>query len=817
MLSLQALIVTFAALSAPAQDPAHIISFDRPADTFHQSAPLGNGRLGMMVFGGTQRSRIVLNEESMWSGSANDDNRPEAWRNLAPIRKLLIEGKNLEAEKLVNATFTCQGAGSGRARGANIPFGCYQTLGNLWLDFGPAKAPAKNYHRRLDLRTAVSECEYQLDGVTHRQQYFVSAPDQVSVIRLSAEGGKLNLSLGLDRPERFETNSKGDNELQMTGQLEDGRGGSTGVRYATRLRVLAPGAKITAEPKLLKVADAAEVLILLAAETDYQGNVPRDRKIADPAAETSQVLDAAAAKPFARLLADHIADYQSFYNRVSLTLGKEDAESIKGATLPTPARLARFRKTGDDPALAALVFNFGRYLLISSSRPGTLPANLQGIWAEEIQTPWNGDWHLDINVQMNYWPAETTALGDCHTPLLKFIESLQKPGRETAKAYYNADGWVAHVVTNAWGFTAPGESASWGATASGSAWLCDDLWEHYAFHGDREYLRWAYPILKGSAQFYLGMLIEEPKHGWLVTAPSNSPENSFVLPNGGVTHTCMGPTMDMQILRSLFGNTIRAAEILDFDPEFRRELAAKRAKLAPNQISPDGRVQEWLEPYRENEPTHRHVSMLYGLYPYDEIRPDTTPALAAAAKKSLAKRGDGGTGWSKAWKICFWARLHDGDHAFSVLRGQLAGSTLDNLFGTHPPFQIDGNFGTCAAISEMLVQSHLAVDAKEGSSAESPPLATDILLLPALPTAWPEGKVKGLKTRGGFTVDIEWKEGKLVSANIYSKLGQPCTVHYGGKTAKLPAGSVGKHVLSPDLNLGKAQSSRDRYGEPRYR
>jgi alpha-L-fucosidase 2 len=340
------------------------------------------------------------------------------------------------------------------------------------------------------------------------------------------------------------------------------------------------------------------------------------------------------------------------------------------------------------------------------------------------------------------------------------------------------------VVTNCWGFTAPGESASWGATASGSAWLCDHLWDHYAYNGDLEYLRWAYPIMKGSSQFYLGMLIEEPKHGWLVTAPSNSPENTFVLPNGGVAHTCMGPTMDMQLLRSLFGNTIRAAEILDVDPEFRRELAAKRAKLAPNQIGPDGRIQAWLEPYKENEPQHRHVSMLYGLYPGNEIRPDTTPELAVAARKSLERRGDGGTGWSKAWKICFWARLHDGDHAYRVLQGQLTGSTLDNLFGTHPPFQIDGNFGTCAAISEMLVQSHLTAPA-DGNAKNTAPLAAEILLLPALPSAWPDGKVTGLRTRGGFTVEIEWQGGKLVTATLHSKLGQPCTVSYAGKQMKL--------------------------------
>ena len=770
-------------------DSSSVMWYRQPAEHFTQSLVLGNGRLGMMVFGGVEQDRIVLNEESMWSGSPAQDNRPDACKRLPEIRRLLQQGRNVEAEQLVNQTFTCQGKGSGHGRGANVPFGCYQVMGNLRLTFDADPNTVTEYRRQLDLRSAVAQVSYKAGGITFRREYFVSAPDQVAVVRLTADKkSALDVGVGLDRPERATVRAVDDDTLLMTGQLSDGQGGG-GVRYVVRVRVVCVGGRVAAEAGRLQASGADEVLLLIAGETDYQGNVPRQRVVEDPAAKAQEVISRAVARRYANLRSDHKADHGRFFNRVSLTLDDGSDASREAATLPTDRRLVAFGKGGADPALAALYFNYARYLLISSSRPGTLPANLQGLWAEEIQTPWNGDYHLDINVQMNYWIAEVAALSDCHVPLLRLIESLQKPGGRTARAYYDADGWVAHVITNVWGFTAPGERASWGATTSGSAWLCEHLWEHYAFHPDRDYLRWAYPIMKGSAQFYLDMLIEEPGHGWLVTAPSNSPENAFRLPDGKTAHVCMGPAVDMQLLRELFGNCIAAGKALDTDAEFRALLTTKRARLAPNQIAPDGRLQEWLEPYDEPDPHHRHVSHMYGLYPYHELTPQADPKLAAAARRSLERRGaKGDVGWSNAWKTALRARLQDAPQAYDYLRRLISVNTFGNLFNACWPgrvFQIDGNFGGAAGIAEMLLQSH----------------GDAIHLLPALPQAWPNGRVEGLCARGGFNVDIAWRDGRLRSATLVSNFGKICRVRaampvritsVGGMVVvtKLPGGIV---------------------------
>ena len=794
--------LTFVAISVSAlrASPEHLIWFDTPAAHFTQSTPLGNGRLGAMVFGGIAEERIVLNETGMWSGSPQDADRPAAFKSLPEIRRLLLAGKNVEAEALVNQHFTSAGLGSARGRGANAPYGSYQTLGNLRLKFHyPAPptstqskiensdtniSPATDYRRELDLATAITRITYRLGEITYTREMFVSAADEVIVVRLTADQpGALNFDVALDRPERFTTTSEGPDRLLMTGQLLDGKdsadGTHTGVRYAARLRALLPSGELSATATTLQIRDATQVVLLLTAITDIRSFA--NRRDDDPATAANDDLTRAAGKNFTALRAAHLADYQRYFDRVSLRLGSTDATT---AALATPARLAALQAGSADPGLAALFFDFGRYLLISSSRPGGFPANLQGLWAEEIQAPWNADWHLNVNLQMNYWPAEVCALGDLAQPLFAFIESLQKPGAVTAQKYYGARGWVAHVLANPWGFTAPGESASGGSAHSGSAWLCQHLWDHWLFTGDKKFLARIYPILKGSAQFYSDLLIAEPNNQWLVTAPSHSPENAFLLPDGQRANVCLGPTIDQQLLRYLFHATIESAKILGLTSEeaFTTELAAQRARLAPTRIGTDGRIMEWLEAYPEAEPTHRHISHLWGLYPGHEISVRHSPELAAAARQSLDARGDAGTGWSLAYKLNLWARLRDGDRCEKLLRTQLTpvstgtqgisapgGGTYPNLFYAHPPFQIDGNFGATAGLAEMLLQSH----------------AGEIDLLPALPSSWPEGEVRGLRARGGITVDLAWKAGRVTTYRLTSRSPEKVTVRVNGEVSAI--------------------------------
>ncbi|RXK53603.1 glycoside hydrolase family 95 protein [Oleiharenicola lentus] len=795
-----------------------VIRLDEPATHFTQSSPLGNGRLGAMLFGGVTEERIVLNESGMWSGSPQEADRADAAEALPEIRRLLLEGKNAEAEKLVNERFTCAGRGSGRGRGATIPYGSYQLLGDLKLKFVHAAAaePFTDYRRELDLGEAVARLSYVQGGVRFTREGFVSAPDEVFVLRLTADKPKaLSFDLTLGRSERATTKAedggilagKIPSSLLMEGSLDDGRGGE-GVRFLANVWVPPTDGRVRAAGATLQVREATEVVIYVSGVTDIGNRSFAGRKTGFLPAVAMDDVARAASMGFSAVRASHVTDYRQWFDRVSLQLGPVNPAA---EALSAPARLLAFEAGQPDPGLAALYFDFGRYLLISSSRPGGLPANLQGIWADGINTPWNGDWHLNINVQMNYWLAEVAGLPELHRPLFALIGSLVEPGAKTARAYYGADGWVAHVITNPWGFTSPGESAQWGSTSSGSAWLCTHLWEHWLFTRDREFLKTAYPILKGSAEFYLDMLIAEPKHGWLVTAPSNSPENSFQLADGTKAHICLGATMDQQLVRELFIATATAARELGVDTELAGELDAKRAQLAPTRIGSDGRVMEWLEEYAEPEPHHRHVSHLWGLYPGHEFTAWSDPALAAAARKTLEGRGDEGTGWGTAFKLGMWARLGDGARSHDLLKqhlrpakptekvGQWTGGLYANLFGAHPPFQIDGNLGGPAVIAELIVQSRSegpgsgrAAAQREPSPPKTagaetgPPAAgsaippyTEIRLLPALPPQWSEGAARGLRARGGYSVDVAWRDGKLVSAVVRATQSGKVTVRCG--------------------------------------